>query len=76
MDQLDDGTEVRRVRKSTGALYRKDRVSQSGSDTGHVVTGRWGPTSGQWQHRMRSVSFRPDAGAKSDQTLAGCIWSG
>ena len=23
-----------------GALYRKDRVSQSGPDAGHVVTGR------------------------------------
>ena len=30
-----------------GALYRKDRVSQSGSDTGHVVTERWVPASGQ-----------------------------
>ena len=26
---------------------RKDRVSQSGPDAGHVVTGRWGPASGQ-----------------------------
>ena len=34
---------------ATGALYRKDKVSQSTPDTGHVVTGRWGPTSGQWQ---------------------------
>ena len=24
----------------TGALFQKDRVSQSGPDTGHVVTGR------------------------------------
>ena len=32
---------------ATGALYRKDRVSQSGPDAGHVVTGRWGPASGQ-----------------------------
>ena len=32
---------------ATGALYRKDRVSQSGPDTGHVVTGRWSPASGQ-----------------------------
>ena len=32
-----------------GALYRKDRVSQSGPDAGNVVTGRWGPASGQWQ---------------------------
>ena len=47
VDQLDDGTEVRRVRNSTGALYGKDRVSQSGPDAGHVVTGRWGPASGQ-----------------------------
>ena len=30
-----------------GALDRKDRASQSGPDTGHVVTGRCGPTSGQ-----------------------------
>ena len=32
---------------ATGALDRKDRVSQGGPDAGHVVTGRWGPTSGQ-----------------------------
>ena len=32
---------------ATGALYRKDRVSQSGPNAGHVVTGRWGPASGQ-----------------------------
>ena len=30
------------------ALYRKDRVSQSGPDAGHVVTGSWGPMSSQW----------------------------
>ena len=34
VDQLDDETEARRVRNSTGALYRKDRVSQSGPDAG------------------------------------------
>ena len=34
---------------ATGALYRKDRVSQSEPDTGHVVTERWGPASGQWR---------------------------
>ena len=32
---------------ATGAIYRKDRVSQSRPDAGHVVTERWGPTSGQ-----------------------------
>ena len=32
---------------ATGALDRKDRVSQSGPDAGHIVTGRWGPASGQ-----------------------------
>ena len=37
MDQLGDETEARRVRNSTGALYRKDRVSQSGPDAGHVM---------------------------------------
>ena len=47
VDQLDDETEARRVRNSTDALYRKDRVSQSGPDAGNVVTGRWGPASGQ-----------------------------
>ena len=25
---------------TTGALYRKDKVSQSGPDAGHMVTGR------------------------------------
>ena len=47
VDQLGEGTEAR-VRNSTGALYRKDRVSQSGPDAGHVVTGSWGPMSSQW----------------------------
>ena len=51
VDQLGDETEARRVRNSTGALYRKDRVSQSGPDDGHVVTGRWGPTFGLWRQR-------------------------
>ena len=33
-----------------GALFRKDRVPQSGPDTGHVVTRRWVLVSGQkWQ---------------------------
>ena len=32
---------------ATGALDRKDRVSQSGPDAGHIVTGRWGPVPGQ-----------------------------
>ena len=31
---------------ATGALYRKDRVSLSAPDTGHEVTGHWGPSSG------------------------------
>ena len=32
---------------ATSALDRKDRVSQNRSDAGHIVTGRWGPASGQ-----------------------------
>ena len=40
VDQLGDGTEVRRVWNSIGALYRKGRVSQCGPDSGHAVTGR------------------------------------
>ena len=32
---------------ATDALDRKVRVSQSGPDAGHIVTGRWGPASGQ-----------------------------
>ena len=39
VDQLGEGTGAR-VRNSTGALYRKDKVSQSGPDAGHMVTGR------------------------------------
>ena len=31
---------------ATGALYRNDRVSQSGPNVGHVVTGSWGLASG------------------------------
>ena len=31
---------------ATGALYRKNRVSQSGPDVGHLVTRHWGPASG------------------------------
>ena len=49
MDQLGDETEAKRVQNFTGALYRKDRVSQSAPNAGHVVTGRRGPVSGQWQ---------------------------
>ena len=33
---------------ATGTLDKKDRVSKSAPDAGHAVTGRWGPTSGQW----------------------------
>ena len=40
VDQLGDEMEARRVRNSTGALVRKDKVSQSGPDSGHAVTGR------------------------------------
>ena len=62
VDQLGDGMEARKVRTppaecppiecgqsdgATGTLDRKDRVSQSGPDAGHVVTGCWGPASGQ-----------------------------
>ena len=72
MDQLDDGMEARKGRTPpaecppvecgqsddpTGALYRKYRVSQSGPDTGHVVTGRWGPASGQWRPRACNVGL-------------------
>ena len=32
---------------ATDALYRKDRVSQSAPDAGHVVTRLWGAASGQ-----------------------------
>ena len=31
---------------ATGTLYSKDRVSQSGPDTGYVVIGCWGHVSG------------------------------
>ena len=61
MDQLDEEMEAKRETTpmeclpvecgqsdgATGALYRKDRVSQSGPDAGHIVTRRWGPASGQ-----------------------------
>ena len=46
VDQLGDEMEARRVRNSTGALYRKHRVSQSAPDASHAVTGHWGPASG------------------------------
>ena len=42
---------------ATGALYRKDKVSQSRPDTGHVVTERWGPTSGQWRAVKAAVGL-------------------
>ena len=48
VNQLGDETKARRVRNSTDTLDRKDRVSQSGPDAGHVVTGSWGPMSSQW----------------------------
>ena len=61
VDQLSDETEVKGETSlaerplvecgqsdgATGALYRKDRVSQSAPDAGHVVTGLWGVASGQ-----------------------------
>ena len=62
VDQLGDGTgregfetplvecppvECGQSNGATDALYRKDRVSQSGPDSGHAVTGRWVATSGQ-----------------------------
>ena len=47
VDQLDDETEARRVRNSTGALYRKNRVPQSGPDSGHAVIGYWVSASDQ-----------------------------
>ena len=53
VDQFGDRTEVRKVRNSTGALNRKDRVLQSAPDAGHAVTERWGPMSSQWQQSAR-----------------------
>ena len=52
---------------ATGTLYRKDRVSQSAPDTGHAVTGRWGPTSDQWHAVKVTLGLltgcrRPDSG--------------
>ena len=56
VDQLDDGTEVRRVRNTTGGVsarrvrivqrchqrpIQKRLVPESGPDYGHAVTGRW-----------------------------------
>ena len=73
VDQLGDETKARRVRNSTDRVYKKDRVSQSGPDAGHMVTGRWGPASGQWRQSACSVGLRPDAGAGSDRTLAGYV---
>ena len=75
VDQFSEGTEARvqtplveclpiesgQSDGATGTLYRKDRVSQSGPDVGHVVTGRWGPGSGQWRQiacRRRSSTGR------------------
>ena len=42
---------------ATGALYKKDSISQSAPDAGHVVTGRWGPTSDQWRSEGRPWSL-------------------
>ena len=39
--------ECRQSDGATGALYRKDIVSQSGPDACHEVTGRWLCASGQ-----------------------------
>ena len=52
---------------ATGALDRKDRVSQSRPDAGHVVTRRWGPMSGQWRAVKAALGLligrrRPDIG--------------
>ena len=52
---------------ATDALYRKDRVSQSALYAGHTVTGRWGPTFGQWRAVKAALGLltgrrRPDSG--------------
>ena len=64
VDQLGDETVARRVGNSTGALYRKDRVPQSGPDSGHTVTGRWVAASGQWWQAACSV----------DQSTGQWLW--
>ena len=51
---------------ATGTLDRKDRVSQSGPDAGVLR-----PVSSS--RERASVGLRPDAGAESYRTLAGCI---
>ena len=43
---------------ATGALYRKDRVSQSAPDASHAVIGRWGPASGQWRQRACRLALK------------------
>ena len=45
VDQLSEEMEVKG--ETPPAPYRKDRVSQSGSDAGHIVIGCWGPASSQ-----------------------------
>ena len=52
---------------ANGALYRKDRVSQSAPDAGHTVIGHWGPASGQWREVKAALGLltrhrRPDSG--------------
>ena len=61
---------------ATGALYRKDRVSQSAPDASHAMTGRWvlRPVSGSSEGT--GVGLRPDASVESDLTRKGRVWSG
>ena len=70
MDQLDDETEARRVQISTGgvsdgatgALYRKDRVSE--------WTGRWSRGDRTLGSCVRSVAAESVQASVFDQTLA------
>ena len=61
--------ECRQSDSATDALYRKDRVSQSGPDAGHMVTGHWvlRPVSGDREHA--GVGLRLDAGVRSENKL-------
>ena len=56
---------------ATGALYRKDRFSQSAPDADHVVTRRWVLRSVSGSSEDTGVGLRPDAGSLCDRTLAG-----
>ena len=68
MDQLGDETEARRVRNSTGALQKRQGLTE--------WTGRWSHGDRTLGSYVRSVVAESVQASAFDRTLAGCVQSG